>query len=879
MGRRPRPSFPLLAAEVAFRGAFARQIAAKMPGFSSRHKYFRLGALVPLYAAVIFLAVLFPHPGFASQTTAASPNAGAQSSSQKLPFPEVQELIRQGALDEAKTKMQEDLEASPASVDGYNLLGIICLEQKDYPGARSAFEHALALNPASLRTRNDLGNVYVSEGKLDLAAKEFRRILQAQPANSEANYNLGLVLLSQNQPAQAILHFQRVHPANAATLLNLTRAYLTAGRTAEGLHEAKTVSDQDKGDVQLHFTLGVLLADAKQFHAAQAELEQANALQPETPDILYRLGDAYFRGGDLQNAELVVNRAAKLKADSPETLYLLAEIYQREQRAMDALDLLVRAHKLAPDNADITFLLARISMSQNYFEDAIPLLESGLATSPKRADLRAALGESYFMSGKTEKAIEEFRQLVDVEPTARSYGFLGLAYRHLGRFDEARGYFQAGLKKDPRNVTCLFNLGYIEEHQGHRQRADELFQQVLRLNPDFPEGLLEAANLRMEGKQYQEAAALLRRYVKVSHEPSSGYYKLAMVERSLHQTEAAERDLNVFQTLSKNTPPGPYPYENLFDYLDNRSNLSREAQAQMDLTQLSEEINKHPGQPQNLYLLAETYLKLGNVAQAHDTVARLDQLSSGDYRTQTGIGVLLARYRLYDDAIQHFQTALRANAESDEAKFDLADAYFRKGAYADALQSTQRVSEAGQKDTAFLALLGDIYAHLGDTEQASAIFRDAIARNPDDDQNYLSLAMVQLRGRDVSGGTETLQKGLRRIPASGKILWGLGLIAVMEGKTEQAAENLERAVDLLPEWPGAYSTLGVFYYQTGAIAKAREVLNRFKGSNAGGVLDVNRIEQALAQAPEKASSLNEPMPLAARQQFLQFALSIADRTL
>jgi len=86
-------------------------------------------------------------------------------------------------------------------------------------------------------------------------------------------------------------------------------------------------------------------------------------------------------------------------------------------------------------------------------------------------------------------------------------------------------------------------------------------------------------------------------------------------------------------------------------------------------------------------------------------------------------------------------------------------------------------------------------------------------------------------------------------------------------------------VDLLPEWPGSYSTLGVFYYQTGEITKAREVLNRFKGSNAAGGLDVNRIEQALANAPAASSSLSEPMPMAARKQLLQLALSIADRTL
>ena len=95
----------------------------------------------------------------------------------------------------------------------------------------------------------------------------------------------------------------------------------------------------------------------------------------------------------------------------------------------------------------------------------------------------------------------------------------------------------------------------------------------------------------------------------------------------------------------------------------------------------------------------------------------------------------------------------------------------------------------------------------------------------------------------------------------------------------QAAQRLERAVELLPEWAGSYSTLGVFYYQTGQIEKAREVLNRFKGSNAAGGLDVNRIEEALSRAPAQSASASEPMPLVARQQLLQLALSLAERTL
>jgi tetratricopeptide (TPR) repeat protein len=831
------------------------------------------------YASLaLIIAVVGFAAGSAAQQTPRRAHTSRPSAPAEPALREAQTLVQQGLLDQAQEKVQELLKLNPASVEGYNLLGIIYSSAKDSANAVEAFQQALRLDPNSARTRINLGNFYLSENKLDLAEKEFRTVLGLAPRNRDANYNLALLLMTKGSPARAIPYFQRVRPQNVETRLNLVRACLQARRTAEALRTASEVSARNKDDLQLHFTLGVLLASEKQYKAAQLELEKANALRPETFEILYNLGQAYLRGGEKAKAELYLDRALKLKPDSPEALYLLAQVYSDQARPVDALDLLVRAHKLAPKDTDIIFLMARLSMTQNYFEDAIPLLESGLNMAPQRADLHAALGESYFMSGRTEKAIDEFKKLIDLESSARSYAFMGLAYRHLGRFDEARKYFDEGLKKDPGSVSCLFNAGYIEERQGNYGRAQELFQQALRSNPDFAEALLELANLRIKDKQFSEAAELLKRYVKLSRDPASGYYKLAMVERSLHQPEAAQRDLKVFQTLSKDSPTGPYPYQHLFDYLDNRSTLSPQQRTQLDVAELTEQIQKHPGQPQDLYLLAETYLKLGKMEEAQKSISQLDQISADDYRTQTGLGVLLARYRLYDEAIQHFQRALRDNPDSDDLKFDLADAYFRKGSYGQALETAGKVSAFGQKDDAYLALVGDIYAHLEDHGKAVEIFHDAINRNPDNDQYYLSLALVELRDGDLSGAEQTLQKGLARIPSSGKIVWGLGIISVLQGETVKAADRLERAVDLLPEWAGSYSTLGVFYYQTGQIDKAREVLNRFKGSNAGG-LDVSRIEAALSQAPADLSLSGQPMSLAARRQLLELALSIADRTL
>ena len=156
---------------------------------------------------------------------------------------------------------------------------------------------------------------------------------------------------------------------------------------------------------------------------------------------------------------------------------------------------------------------------------------------------------------------------------------------------------------------------------------------------------------------------------------------------------------------------------------------------------------------------------------------------------------------------------------------------------------------------------------------------NAISRNPDNDQDYLSLALIDLREGNIADARKTLLKGQARIPGSGKLYWGLGLASALQGNNAEAAGQLERAVDLLPEWSGGYSTLGVFYFQTGQIAKAREVLNRFKDSSVSGSLDIERIDQVLARASAAPPTGIVPMSPASRAQLLQFALALADRTL
>ena len=82
----------------------------------------------------------------------------------------------------------------------------------------------------------------------------------------------------------------------------------------------------------------------------------------------------------------------------------------------------------------------------------------------------------------------------------------------------------------------------------------------------------------------------------------------------------------------------------------------------------------------------------------------------------------------------------------------------------------------------------------------------------------------------------------------------------------------------MPDWQSSYSALGIFYYETGQIDAARETLNQYQKLFPHGALDVARIQQALEQAENPKSKIEnlKPLPPEARLRFLQVAFALAE---
>jgi tetratricopeptide (TPR) repeat protein len=809
-----------------------------------------------------------------SQLQSVWPQARAQgtpgehtSADAQLFFQEAERHLRQGDTEKAIAAAREGLKNAPQDVAGWNLLGLAYTQQQDLTQAVAAFERALAIAPHSARTHINLGNTYFAMGKLDRSENEFRAALRDKPQDRDAAYNLGMVLLARGDAQHAIPVLQQIRPPDVSTQIALVQAYFQARRREEALARALAVSKQAKNDVRPHVSLGILLAREREYDAAIHELELADSLSPRTPEILHNLGQAYYRTKRYDKAEEVLKRALSLSPNSPDTLYVLAQVYAAEQKDVQALELLTRARQLAPENTDIIFLIGRLSMMQAYYEDAIRILEEGVKLDPRRPDLRAALGESYFSAGKVPKATEEFEKLIEIDPSASSYAFMGLCYRHLNRFDDARKYFEEGLKKDPRNGVCLYNLGFIESKQGNYPQAEKLLEESLRSSPDYSDAYYELGKVKIAERKYDEAIPLLRKCAALATKKAQVYYNLSNAERHTHQDAAAVRDMKVFQTLSKDEANAPYPFQHFLEALDQRASLPPRQKAEIDLQELLRMDARNPNDPRTLYLLVETYLKLGRVAEARQRASQLDEASGRDVRTELGAGTLLARYGLFSDALQHYQAALQADPASDDAKYNLANAYFQLRDYGHALDAVLLCSREGQEDGATLSLLGDIYSHLGRTSEAANAFEKAIAKNPDNDQGYLSLALAELRAGNTAAAGQALQRGLQQAPNSGQILWGLGVLAVLEGATDRAESYLRRALDLMPEWHGSYETLEMLYVQTGQGEKAQDTLELEAPISP----DKGRVPVGPAE-----SQKSHVLSAEARREFLQKALTLAD---
>jgi Tfp pilus assembly protein PilF len=121
------------------------------------------------------------------------------------------------------------------------------------------------------------------------------------------------------------------------------------------------------------------------------------------------------------------------------------------------------------------------------YDRAVELYLGSLALHPT-AEAYTFLGWTYHFQGKIEEAISECKRAIEIDPDfGNPYNDIGAYLIDLNRFDEAIPWLEQAMtakRYEPRHFP-YFNLGRVYLAKGMINRARELFQKSLAIEPRY----------------------------------------------------------------------------------------------------------------------------------------------------------------------------------------------------------------------------------------------------------------------------------------------------------------------------------------------------------------------------------------------------------
>jgi tetratricopeptide (TPR) repeat protein len=185
--------------------------------------------------------------------------------------------------------------------------------------AEETLKKVVQAAPASLDAYGLLGQLYLSQRRLGEALAEFDRIAAHQPKGVGAQTLAAMIVQLQNQPDEAMKRYEKIlqidgHAAVAAN--NLAWMYAEKGDKLDvALQLAQTAKAQLPDAPQVNDTLGWVYYKKGLPALAVAPLRESVEKDPKNPLFHYHLGVVYAGAGDAEKARQSLEQALSLKAD------------------------------------------------------------------------------------------------------------------------------------------------------------------------------------------------------------------------------------------------------------------------------------------------------------------------------------------------------------------------------------------------------------------------------------------------------------------------------------------------------------------------------------------------------------------------------------
>ena len=448
----------------------------------------------------------------------------------------------------------------------------------------------------------------------------------------------------------------------------------------------------------------------------------------------------------------------------------------------------------------------------------------------------------YGRSDLANKAIEEYRQAIDADPTSE-YLTAGLAelYAKTGRIRDAVLEAQDIIKRDPNNLEArkllgriyLRSLGDMQASNNGSQNvlklAIEQYEQIVKIEPDNVEDHLLLGRLYSLNKDLQKAENEFKTAVKLQPDSEEAVTTLAYLYNEEGDTSRATQVLSAIPEASRSAKLYSalgYTYEQQKQYKNAISayrhaievdrdnldairglaqNLMNDGQADAALEQYKVIADANPEDAQTYVRIAEIYRKQGKFDLALESLKKAESMVQDSVEVPYSMAAVYQAQGRFDEASQILQNLVKKTEKTD-------------GNYNQSERNNRAV---------FLERLGSVYRDQGNTQLAVDTFRKLLALGDENAvRGYQQIIDTYRESKQWQQATAVAKEATQKLPNNRDLRMVLDGQLADTGEPDKALKDVRSMLKGTPEDREVYITLAQMNTRLKRWNEAEEALDK-----------------------------------------------------
>lgn len=611
------------------------------------------------------------------------------------------------------------------------------------------------------------------------------------------------------------------------------------------------------------------------YNTAIKIIKQALDINGEDAMLYTKIAGLYADIGDYAQALSAYKKAVKLRPNDAFIYISMGNILQTMGDYDTAYKSFKQAQDLYPEYKYNYLNLANIEYFRKNYPEAIEYYNLFLSSYPDHKEASENLANVYYIEHNPEKACEIYANIYKKYPSAfTDYDKYGMALFDTKQYKAAAEMLEKALVDDENNEVVNAKLALTYQNLNDNYKSLEYFKKTFEINPQLTSLKFDYANLLGNMGKYDEAIAQYKDYIAAFPDDADAYRNLGLVYKSMNNNELAL--FNFEKAYSKDSSNVETKKELALAYHTKKDYVN--ALKFYDFALKSD--------PDNIELLANKALTLHamkNYVAAIELYKEILNKNPNERIEQNLLSASIAYgYELYDkqdygQAILYFEDAIELNNKEASAHYGYAMSNAKMGCTEIALSAYEKAVSLAPGNTEYVNALNnyrnicktdikesvkqmtlpaedkenisiitpvvaeeiatyDALIKKGDTaykqqkyDEAIDNYTKAVIFDPSDKVTMLKIAnLYKLKGNNAKA-LSFYDKILTLDKTNTDAYFNKGLVLANQKNYEECIKCFEKVIELSPEYPYAYYSMGMAYEQMKMPDKAIEYYCLYTG--------------------------------------------------